>query len=246
MPWRETRDPYHIVVSEVMLQQTQVDRVVKKYPEFIAAFPSFKVLAQAPLIKILRVWAGMGYNRRALYMRQIARRIAREGGGILPSSPEVLETLPGVGPATARSIAAFAFNAPVAFIETNIRSVFIHEFFPDRRTVKDIEIMPLVRETVDMRNSREWYYALMDYGAMLKTQARDLNRRSAHHAKQSKFAGSNRQLRGKILKILVHKSQTLGYLLKTTDAPREKLRTAINDLTREKLVKKRGAVFTIG
>lgn len=203
MAWRETTDPYRIYVSEVMLQQTQVERVNMKYPEFIAAFPDFLSLARAPLGDILRVWQGMGYNRRAKLMKAAAERIVSEFGGNLPRDVATLRTLPGLGSATAASVAAFAYNTPVVFIETNIRRVFIHFFFGERGDVADSEIFPLVERSLDWINPREWYYALMDYGAMLKQKVSNPNLRSTAYKRQSAFEGSSRQVRGKIIRLLL-------------------------------------------
>jgi A/G-specific adenine glycosylase len=203
MAWRETTDPYRIYVSEVMLQQTQVERVKTKYPEFIAAFPDFSSLAGAPLGDILCVWQGMGYNRRAKLMKAAAERIVSEFGGNIPRDVATLRTLPGLGPATAASVAAFAYNTPVVFIETNIRRVFIHFFFGAQEDVADAEIIPLVERSLDWINPREWYYALMDYGAMLKKKVKNPNLRSKAYKRQSTFEGSSRQVRGKILRLLL-------------------------------------------
>lgn len=203
MAWRETTDPYAIFVSEVMLQQTQVARVHTKYAEFMAAFPDFSSLAAAPLEEVLRVWQGMGYNRRAKMLRDAARMVVETFGGNLPETPEGLVALPGIGPATAASIAAFAYNAPVVFIETNIRRIFIHFFFPDEEKVHDDCIRPLVRQTLDRESPREWYYALMDYGAMLKMAVENPNRRSHGYTVQSSFEGSDRQIRGQVLRYLL-------------------------------------------
>jgi A/G-specific adenine glycosylase len=203
MAWRDTTDPYAIFVSEVMLQQTQVARVTTKYPEFIAAFPDFSSLAAAPLKEVLRVWQGMGYNRRAKWLRDAACQVMDQFGGQLPRTPEVLVTLPGIGPATAASIAAFAYHAPVVFIETNIRRVFIHFFFPEEELVHDNQILPLVKQTLDRTKSREWYYALMDYGAMLKQRVKNPNQRSHGYTVQAAFGGSDRQIRGEILRYLL-------------------------------------------
>lgn len=203
MAWRETTDPYAIFVSEVMLQQTQVARVHTKYPEFMGAFPDFPSLAAAPLEEVLRVWQGMGYNRRAKMLRDAAAMVMERFGGNLPQTPEELVSLPGIGPATAASIAAFAYNAPVVFIETNIRRVFIHFFFPHEEKVHDDRIRPLVRQTLDWINPREWYYALMDYGAFLKTAVENPNRRSQRYTVQSSFAGSDREIRGRVLRYLL-------------------------------------------
>ena len=202
LPWRETDDPYRILVSELMLQQTQVERVTGKYGEFIRAFPDFRSLAAARLRDVLAVWQGLGYNRRALYLHRIARMVASEHGGALPSDPEVLETFPGIGHATAREIAVFAFRTPAVFIETNIRRVFIHFFFGEHERIRDRDILPLVEATLDTGNPREWYYALMDFGVMLKKTVPNPNVRSAHYHRQSPFHGSTRQVRGMILRLL--------------------------------------------
>lgn len=149
MPWRETRDPYRIIVSEIMLQQTQVDRVRAKYETFLAAFPDLAALASAPLDRVLAAWQGLGYNRRAVALHRCARILEREHRGQVPDDTAALVALPGVGAATAASIRAFAFDAPVVFLETNIRRVFIHEFFPGREAVADGELLPLVAAALD-------------------------------------------------------------------------------------------------
>ena len=148
-------------------------------------------------------WQGLGYNRRALALQGIARRLVAEFDGSLPASVDTLRTFPGIGEATAGALAAFAFNQPVVFIETNIRRVFLHCFFPGKTGVRDREILPLVDQTLDRERPRPWYYALMDYGAMLKGAAPNPNRRSAHHQRQAPFADSDRQIRGLILKALL-------------------------------------------
>lgn len=202
MAWRETRDPYRILVSEVMLQQTQVNRVKEKYPPFIEAFPTFEALAAAPLSAVLDQWQGLGYNRRAVALHRAAGIVVSDWGGLLREDPADLVTLPGIGKATAASIAAFAFNNPTVFIETNIRRVFIHCFCADRDGVTDREILPLVERTLDRKNPREWYYALMDYGTFIAANHPNPNRKSAHYTKQSRFEGSDRQVRGRILRLL--------------------------------------------
>src|SRR5512135_3657963 len=180
LPWRRTRDPYRILVSEIMLQQTQVERVIEKYKEFLAAFPDFPSLAKAPLAKLLRNWSGMGYNRRALSLKSLAQKVVVEHQGRLPSDREMLLALPGIGRYTAGAVIAFAFNKPVVFMDTNIRRVYIHEFFHDQGDILDDEIMPLLEQTMDAGDPRKWYNALMDYGAMLKREQVNPNRRSAH------------------------------------------------------------------
>jgi len=206
MLWRHTDDPYRILVSEIMLQQTQVERVAVKYPAFIAAFPDAAALARAPQSSVLAAWQGMGYNRRAIALKKCAEKIAGEYSGTVPRDPLVLATFPGIGPATASSICAFAFNLPVVFIETNIRRVFIHSFFPDKESVTDKEILPLVERALDRDEPRVWYWALMDLGTELKKQMPNPNRKSAAYTKQAPFEGSDRRIRGMILKLLIEKS----------------------------------------
>ena len=180
LPWRETSDPYAILVSEVMLQQTQVTRVGNYYGRFLARFPDPDSLAAAPLGAVLELWSGLGYNRRALALQRAAGAVVREHGGVIPADRDALLRLPGVGPATAGALLAFAFARPAVFIETNIRRVFLHQYFPAATTVPDAALLPLVARTLDRRQPRRWYYALMDWGAALGQQrAGNPNRRSA-------------------------------------------------------------------
>lgn len=204
--WRHIEDPYYVLVSEIMLQQTQTHRVIAKYEEFLAAFPTIQTLAAASLRDVLSVWQGLGYYRRARYLHQLAIIVVNEYGGIIPADPIALQKMPGLGAATASSICAFAFNMPTIFIETNIRTVYIHLFFQGQSDVKDKELMPLIAATVDQKNPREWYYALMDYGVYLKSQYTNPSRKSAHYNKQSKFEGSDRQIRASILKLITTKN----------------------------------------
>jgi A/G-specific adenine glycosylase len=223
MPWRDLITPYRVVVSEVMLQQTRVSRVLEKYPAFIRQFPDFSVLSRASLADVIAAWQGLGYNRRARYLHAIAIRVMEEWGGELPESPALLASLPGIGRATAGSIAAFAFNLPVVFIETNIRRVYIHHFFPPDEPVDDSRILPLVQATLDQENPREWYYALMDYGTWLAARVENPNRRSRHYSKQPPFEGSDRQIRGRVLRLLVaEKEATAGHLVESCCEDRER------------------------
>lgn len=203
LPWRDTRDPYRIMVSEVMLQQTQVPRVLGKYRKFLNVFPSLRALHRAPLRKVLGVWQGLGYNRRALSLKKAAAILFEKHGGRIPKSEEALRLLPGIGPATASAILAFAYNTPTVFIETNIRRVFIHFFFSKEKHVEDEKIRDLVEKTIDRKNPREWYWALMDYGSMLGGLPDNPNKRSARYRKQSPFRGSHREVRGRVLAALL-------------------------------------------
>ncbi len=245
LTWRRTTDPYRIFVSEVMLQQTQVARVLKKYPEFLKAFPSFKSLASATLQKVLTVWQGMGYNKRALYLKKSAQIVVDKFKGKLPQDPKILETFPGIGKATANSIVAFAFNKPVVFIETNIRRVFIHFFFPKKDKVGDTELVPFVTKTLDKKNPREWYFALMDYGAMLAKKTENPNRRSKHYSRQTPFVGSNRQIRAVILRQLLNKPLTIDQIIKMTKYPKEDVKRNILAFTKEGLIGEKNKKYFI-
>ena len=240
LPWRNTHDPYCILVSEIMLQQTQVQRVMGKYGKFIKQFPDFPSLARAPLQKVLGEWQGLGYNRRAIALIQIAQKVVDEFDGNLPSSLEMLTTFPGIGKATAGAVAAFAFYQPAVFIETNIRRVYIHSFFHDKENIKDDEILPVVQKTLDTSNPREWYYALMDYGVMIKEKYENPNRRSAHYNKQSPFEGSDRQIRGMILKLLIRESSVFeNEIVQKIHKGEGKIRTILEQLVKEGFIKKR-------
>ncbi len=246
LPWRRNLNPYRVLVSEIMLQQTQVERVREKYREFLDAFPDVATLSRAPLQKILAVWQGMGYNRRALALRALARKVVDENRGMLPSDPEQLIALPGIGKYTAGAIAAFAFNKPVVFMDTNIRRVYIHEFFYDRELIHDREIIPLLERTMDRGNPRKWYNALMDYGAMLKQEQRNPNRKSVHYVRQSPFENSNRQVRGKILKVLVKEAAlNTSQIVAKTGMDVERVKKNLVQLADEGFVKKRGKLFSI-
>jgi len=246
MLWRHTDDPYRILVSEIMLQQTQVERVAVKYPEFIAAFPDIAALARAPQSSVITAWQGMGYNRRAIALKKCAEKIAGEYGGTVPRDPLVLATFPGIGPATASSICAFAFNLPVVFIETNIRRVFIHSFFPDKETVTDREILPLVEKALDREQPRVWYWALMDLGTELKKHMPNPNRKSAAYTKQAPFEGSDRRIRGMILKFLIEKCPSREKTI--MDSVREepaRVRRILTALEKEGFIRKSGTGYRL-
>jgi len=244
MPWRGEKDSYKVLVSEVMLQQTQVSRVLQKYVEFLKAFPTLSFLAKAPLGKVLEVWQGLGYNRRARFLHEFAKEVVGKYKGIVPADYQTLVALPGIGKGTAGSLSAFAFNLPVPFIETNIRRVYIHHFFKNKADVTDAEILPLVVQTLDIVSPREWYYALMDYGSVVSKKIVNPNRKSKHYTKQSKFEGSNREVRGAILKIAMkEEALTKVKLIKLLSFEQKRIETALAGLLAEGLmVEKKGGI----
>jgi A/G-specific adenine glycosylase len=246
LPWRRTDNPYHILVSEIMLQQTQVERVLEKYAYFVGLFGGFPELARAELKDVLKAWQGLGYNRRALMLRDLAGIVVERYHGALPTTEGELLELPGIGKATAGSIRAFAFNMPSVFIETNIRRAFIHHFFQYSAKVRDVEILPLVEETLDRHNPRTWYYALMDYGSMLKKEIENPNRRSAHYQKQPPFERSDRKIRGEILRILLcGRYVSDKEVCATIGADGERIRRILLQLEKEGLVRERNGSYHI-
>ncbi len=247
LEWRNTTNPYHILVSEIMLQQTQVERVSKKFPEFICAFPDFSSLATATLANVLAVWQGLGYNRRAIALQKCAILVMNEYYGMLPADVDTLATFPGIGRATASSIAAFTFNQPVVFIETNIRRVFIHFFFHEAVNVSDADILPLVKKALFYENPRVWYWALMDLGSALKKTVPNPNRRSKHYTKQAPFEGSDRKIRGTLLKILL-KNQFLEeeVIIKCVEEDPIRVRRVLGTLESEGFIEPRGNGFVLG
>lgn len=245
LPWRHNINPYRIWVSEIMLQQTQVSRAIEKYETFLKVFPSFKKLAQAPLKKILGMWQGLGYNRRALAMSKAAKIVVADFNGKLPCTVDELIELPGIGHATACAILTYAYNLPCVFIETNIRSVYLYHFFRRRKNISDQELLPLVEKTLDQKNPRVWYWALMDYGSLLKKGITNPNKKSKHYIRQTRFKGSHRQVRGAVLKMLGLSSATTDSIRQETRFPITRIRKALIELSQEGFVKHRGKRYYI-
>ena len=247
MPWRDEITPYGVVVSEIMLQQTQVSRVLEKYSQFIGRFPDFQALQAASLADILKEWQGLGYNRRAQYLKQIAEQVITCFDGQVPDDPDLLNALPGIGSATAGSIIVFTYNKPLVFIETNIRRIFIHHFFTDSDSVNDKEILPLISITLDQDNPRDWYYALMDYGTWLSRRVKNPNRKSSHYTRQSPFLGSDRQIRGKILRFILQKGKLpLPDLVTLAGDDNERVTKILHQMVSERLLSfDEGLVFDL-
>ncbi len=249
LPWRRPEtdgsfDPYKILVSELMLQQTQVNRVIPKYEQFLEVFPTVRDLAEASLGDVLRLWSGLGYNRRAKFLWQAAQMVVSQWHGVFPSNQQELVKLPGVGLNTAGAICAYAFNQPAIFIETNIRTVFFTRFWSDRtKNVDDKELRPLIEASLAGQDPRTFYWALMDYGTHLKATRGNNIRQSKHYTKQSKFQGSKRQIRGQILRELTK-----------SELPQERLQAVIGDdrfddilkdLVQEGLVWRQGQILSL-
>ncbi len=245
LPWRPPQlkeksgkiDMYPIMVSEIMLQQTQVSRVLPKFENWMKKFPNVKALAQSSRKDVLTLWQGLGYTRRAKFLHEAAQSILKSG---VPSTVRELESLPGIGHYTARAIVAFAWNKSYAFVETNVRTVYINHFFKNKEIVTDAEILNLVEQTLDQDCPREWMYALMDYGSYLKSQGNAHNRRAKGFTRQSKFKGSVREVRGAIIKFLTEKE-----VLTSSDKKEfekrfdiERVAQALNGLVKDNLIGK--------
>ncbi len=239
-PWRETTDPYHILVSEVMLQQTQVERVVPKYQAFLKQFPTVRVLAKASLGDVLRLWSGLGYNRRAKMLHLCAQELVQNHKGVFPCTQKELEGLPGIGPYTAGALMAFAYNQPVVMIETNIRAVYLHHFFKDKVGIPDIVLLPLIEQTLDKKSPRLWYNMLMDYGSWIKKEYGNPNRKSKHHVVQKKFEGSVRQIRGGIVRALTESASTTLALTRILGRAEKEIREQLINLKEEGFVIQKG------
>lgn len=249
LPWRKPLpsgefDPYAITVSEIMLQQTQVKRVIEKYIEFLHVFPNVLSLSNASLSEVLTVWSGLGYYRRAKFLHQAAQKVAGETNGVFPHDQLRLSTLPGIGKNTAGAIIAYSYNEPVVFIETNIRAIFLHHFFADQQDVSDSTLLPLIEQTLDKSAPRIWYWALMDYGSHLKATHPNPSRRSQHHVKQPAFKGSRREVRGQVLRVLTAGSATLAKLKQQIASPL--LEAVLEDLISEQMVSVNGKVYILG
>lgn len=248
LPWRNTKDPYRILVSEVMLQQTQVARVLPKYKEFLHEFPTLKKLAKAPDKILFKTWAGLGYWRRARFLKETAQKITKSYRSF-PKEPKILQTFPGIGIYTARALSCFAFGNTEAFLDTNIRRVYLHFFFPKRTNVSDTEILPIAQRAVWKKDPREWHYALFDYGATV-LKDKKINTRSKHYAKQSKFKGSFRSFRTTVIRFLLDQpNQTttqnrIKHFLKEAQSPYT-LTKILTALEKDGLIKRKRNSYSL-
>ena len=239
-PWRETTDRYAVLVSEIMLQQTQADRVVEKFTAWMHRFPDAKTLASSSLRDVLALWSGLGYNSRGQRLQLCARIVMERFGGVLPATPELLKTLPGIGDYTSRSIPVFADNLDVAAVDTNIRRIIIHEFALPEDSPKRV-IQAAADQLLPQGRSREWHNALMDYGSLNLTSRRTGIRPLT---RQSKFQGSKRWYRGRLIKGLVESD---GMFLEEIEEKYAScpwgVHDIINDLISEGLVEKMGSTM---
>ncbi|MCX8124460.1 MAG: A/G-specific adenine glycosylase [Spirochaetes bacterium] len=245
LPWRTTDNSYHILVSEIMLQQTQVARVIEKYNQFIKKFPSVESLAKASFHEVLAVWQGLGYNRRAKYLWECAKIVVTQYNGKIPDDEKELQKLPGLGKATAASVSIFAFGKPALYVETNVRTVYIYTFFTTNDTVADVLILPLLQSTMDKANPKRFYNALMDTGAYIK-QHYNYSRHSTQYKVQSPYHSSLRKVRGDIVRFLVHNGTVhKEVLLQHLNYPLEKIHLALDALCKENMICEEKNFYTI-
>lgn len=241
MPWRIEPSFYYVLVSEIMLQQTQVPRVLIKFAEFTALFPTIESLASASLDEVLRAWTGLGYNRRARFLHLSARFVVANGQ---PRTVANLTKLPGIGINTAGALMNYVYEEPTPYVETNIRTVYMHHFFADRNDVTDAEILKLVSETIDKEHPREWFWALMDYGVMVKQQHGARLQQSKHYKRQAPLKGSIREVRGLIVKALTIQSLSEDALRLEVSAD-ERFTVAISGLRKDQLVSHKAGVYRL-
>lgn len=243
LPWRHTSDPYSVLVSEIMLQQTQVSRVVDKYTQFLHVFPDIHTLADASKAEVIRLWKGLGYNRRALYLKRAAEVLWTSYEGQFPQSEDVLRTLPGIGKYTARAVLVFSFRRDVAMVDTNIRNI-ITDFFYDGIRQKESVIEQKASELVPPGKSWEWHQALMDYGALELSKRRKISARIIRKTTMPiPFRGTQRFLRGRILDLIreepMSQKRLITLITKTYGKNTDKIHTAISDMVREGLLTRR-------
>lgn len=248
--WRRTSDPYAVLVSEVMLQQTQTTRVERYFDAWMQRFPTLDALAAASTADVLEVWQGLGYNRRALALKRTADEVCEQNDGQLPTTSDELCTLPGIGPATAAGVIAFAYNLSAVYLETNVRTVLLHEFYPHEEGVSDRELTALLRKVAEQVqtggiDARTWNYALLDYGAHLKKTHPNPSRRSKHHSKQSPYEGSRRQKRARLLEaILAHPGQNSEDLAELYSYDLDLAKSILADLAAEGFIRSHNGGWT--
>ncbi len=253
LPWRigkgKKLNAYRVWVSEIMLQQTQVSRVIPKYESFLKKFPTVKILAEASLSDVLTEWKGLGYNRRGLNLKKSAEIIMKEYGGVIPLDETTLVVLPGIGTYTARALITFLKDVPLCFIETNIRTAFFDHFFKKRDTlISDKELLLLIEKALPKKNFREWYYALMDYGSFLKQSSltKKIHQKSTLYRKQTVFKDSYREKRSTILDFILKNPNTnVRTILENIQIESKTLTSVLGDLEKEGFIKNKKGSYKL-
>lgn len=241
LPWRKTTDPYKILLSEVMLQQTQVSRVIEYYTQWTSRWPTIESLAEASQKDVLRAWMGLGYNRRAIHLHQAARAISKTFDGDVLKAMNSYDEVPGIGPYTSRAVQIFSSNADIVTVDTNIRRILIHEFLLSENLSPKV-LWLLAERCLPSGRSREWHNALMDYGALLMTSRKTGIRPLAI---QSRFKGSDRQIRGIVIRSLLQHPSPLSELEKITNVNTIRLKKILNKMIQESLISAYDNQYTI-
>ena len=230
-PWRETSDPYTIMVSEFMLQQTQASRVIPKFNLFLKKFPDLESLANNTDREVLALWSGLGYNRRAIWLKEAPQYIIELG--YFPQENRILKKIRGIGEYTSRSIPIFAFNVDIATVDTNIRRILIHEGFATEET-NEKELFKIAEQLLPLHRSRDYHSALMDYGATLITAKKTGIKPKTM---KGKFKGSTRESRGKIIKLLLQ-NEKLSKAELSKKLGKKDIENILNSLAKDQLIDK--------
>ena len=232
LPWRNTTDPYKILISELMLQQTQVSRVINYYDKWIKQWPTIDLLAQASRKDVLKAWMGLGYNTRGINLHRSAQKIVNDYNGDLLETMKNYKEIPGIGKYTSRAVQIFSTNADIVTVDTNIRRILISEFHLSE-DVTDKELWQLAEQTLPTGRSREWHNALMDYGALFLTAKKT---GIQPKTKQSRFEGSDRQIRAQILRQLMEKTVSLSELQKIFEIEQNRLQQILDKMVKENII----------
>lgn len=261
LPWRNTTNPYHILVSEVMLQQTHIERVIPKYEAFLHQFPSIEALARAPTSEVLRVWSGLGYNRRALFLQKCAQELMHEMN--FPQNEKELKKLHGIGKYTAAAILSFAYNKNVPVIDTNIHLLYKRLFYGSKSHIE-----ALAKKHLPKGKSRHWHNALIDIGTLFcsskhprcsdcpltilcKTAGKKIKIEATRRKKTVvPFSQSDRIVKGSILKLLMKKNYSAATLHKkiaemNVKRSKKKFTEILVQMQKECLVKKKRKAYTL-
>ncbi|HWR27858.1 MAG TPA: Fe-S cluster assembly protein HesB [Candidatus Thermoplasmatota archaeon] len=239
LPWRKTIDPYKILLSELMLQQTQVKRVILYYEKWIARWPTIDALASASLPEVLHMWMGLGYNTRAKNLHTTARKIVATFNSDVLQAMKQYKELPGIGKYTSQAVQIFSSNSDLVTVDTNIRRILISEFkLPIK--IADKELWLLAETCLPLGESRDWHNALMDYGALHMTAQKTGIKPKTQ---QTQFEGSNRQIRAQILRCLLQKSMSFSELEKTVGIGQMRLGAILDKMMNEKIIENKNKTY---
>jgi A/G-specific adenine glycosylase len=241
LPWRKTTDPYKILLSEYMLQQTQVSRVIHYYEKWITKWPTIIFLAGASRKNVLQAWMGLGYNSRGINLHRAAQKIVDDYDGDVVQAMKHYKDIPGVGKYTSRAVQIFATNADIVTVDTNIRRILIYRF-QLAENIPDTELWTLAEQCLPHGSSRDWHNALMDYGALFLTSKKT---GIPPKTKQLRFQGSDRQIRAKILRQLINQPLSSTDISKKYDVDPKRLELIIDKMVKQTLIVKKNNCYYI-